>query len=53
MELWAVNDAIKLVCKEKGYQFVDLYENIIQYSMNSGKLLDEFFFGGVHPNNVG
>lgn len=53
MELWAVNDAIKLVCKEKGYQYVDLYEDIIQYSMNSGKSLDEFFFGGVHPNNVG
>ena len=46
-------DTVLRLCVNNGYECHDLYSGLISYARSERRPLDEYYFGGTHPNTSG
>lgn len=46
-------DTVLRLCANNGYECHDLYSGLISYARSERRPLDEYYFGGTHPNTSG
>ena len=48
-----IADTVLQLCSNNGYTCHNLYSGLLSYARSDDRTLDEYFFGGVHPNPFG